>query len=270
MVAPPPEKKGAARRGRGLLMASVSAAAAIAGLSSSVFVLTQTPRSLRQRSPVTLAATGGEDASRRGILLSGAAAGLVASTGAQPAAADWGVRNVFPLNLPDPDPDPFVRRLQKRSWSMEPIFRQRLYLKAMRQGLMQRGELGLGNEKYFVHWTAQKDKQDFYKYDILDNKNFNAAVSQGLLLADKEMTDTEEELMVFVYRKPEDQAYVEENLGVLDRVECTQELIDMIELIKKTPFPEYKPPAKPGKPKEDSVLDAVNKPFQDTFQMPNR
>lgn len=238
----------APRSSRSLLVASFGAAAYFASLSSNAFVSpTQGPR---QRSQVTsLAATAEDDGSRRAMLLSGATAGLVAAAGAQPAAADWGVRNVFPLNLPEPSPNPLIYQLQKKSWSMEPFFRQRLYLKAMRQGLMQRGELGLGNEKYFVHWAP-----DSYRYDILDNKNFQQAVKEGLLLADRDMTDTEEELMVFVYAKPSMQAYVEENLGVLDRVECPQELIDMIEKIKSTPFPP--PPARPTKPKSPEAAMA--------------
>jgi len=158
------------------------------------------------------------------------AAALVALLAAAPSAcADWGVRNVGSVKPPPPDPNPKIRALQAKSWAMEPFTRQRMYLKAMAQ----RMEFGLLNQRYFVHWAP-----DSYKYDVLDQKNFEEATKLGKLLLDSDLSEPTSESVVFIYAKPEDQQWVSDNLGVVDFLEIPAELQKAIEQIKATPFGE--------------------------------
>jgi len=146
----------------------------------------------------------------------------------------WEVRNVMPVEAPVPDENPFIRQLQAKSWQMEPVLRQRNFLKAMKNRLFQKGELGFFQPKYFVHWG-----EDSFKYDILEQKNYNEAQKLGRIRVDADMTEPNEELPVFVYTKPTDQNWVAENLGVFDLVEIPDELQVAIQEIRSIPFPGY-------------------------------
>uniref|UniRef100_A0A7S1W0W4 Uncharacterized protein n=1 Tax=Alexandrium catenella TaxID=2925 RepID=A0A7S1W0W4_ALECA len=136
--------------------------------------------------------------------------------------------NVLPPTPPTPSKDPFILGLQKKSWAVEPFSRQRLYLKAMSQRL----GVGMLNPKYFVHWTA-----DSYKYDVLDQKPWEEAKANGKIILDSDMCDSGSETVVFIYAKPEDRKWVEDNVGISDLIECPEELVQAIEKIKATPFP---------------------------------
>jgi len=159
---------------------------------------------------------------------------LVMSMGLSSAMADWGVRNVLPTDPPNPDPDPFVRRLQEKTWALEPVLRQRMYLKAMQVRLRLSQELGILKNKYFVHWSP-----DIYKYDILEEEQFKEATRKGKLLTDVDMTEPSSELPVFVYTDEKARSFVQDELGVYDLVELPEDLIAAIEQIKATPFPKY-------------------------------
>lgn len=174
----------------------------------------------------------------RGSFLSAAAALLA---GAPSAHADWGVRNVMPTDPPIPSPNAFIRKLQAKSWALEPILRQRSYLKAMKQRLYAQSQLGFGKNKYFVHWSL-----DSYKYDILEENQFNEATRLGLLLVDSDMSEPTAELPVFLYKNATDQAYVADKLGVYDLVELPDELVQAIEEVKIKKFDASRYDVKPG------------------------
>eukprot|EP00419_Tripos_fusus_P023952 CAMPEP_0172717078 /NCGR_PEP_ID=MMETSP1074-20121228/70278_1 /TAXON_ID=2916 /ORGANISM="Ceratium fusus, Strain PA161109" /LENGTH=226 /DNA_ID=CAMNT_0013541927 /DNA_START=86 /DNA_END=766 /DNA_ORIENTATION=+ len=165
---------------------------------------------------------------RARLLLPVLAAPLGLAVDVPRASADWGVRTTLPVEELEPDPDPWVRSLQAKSWANEPWTRQRIYLSAVAL----RMNIGMFNKRYFVHWTPES-----YKYDLLDENGFKDAKLAGKLLIDSDMTDPKTNTLVFIYAKPEDQAWVEKNGGVVDTIEMPQSEKDAIEQIRRTPFP---------------------------------
>jgi len=149
---------------------------------------------------------------------------------ASPSFADWGVRNQASTKPPKPDKDPFIRSLQAKSWAMEPIFRQRLYLRAVEQRVKNENP-GFFTKKFFVHYSP-----DSKYFDILDEGNFNEANKLGKLLTDSDLTDPTSDLVVYLYATPKDQKWVAENIGVADYVEYPADLIQAIDELKANPF----------------------------------
>jgi len=186
--------------------------------------VTQRPQQQLQQLP----ATADESSPRARLLLPALAALMGLDASAPPVNADWGVRITMPFEYPEPDPDPWVRSLQAKSWANEPWTRQRIYLLAVAQRL----EIGILNKRYFVHWSPES-----YKYDVLDDQAFKDAKQAGKLLVDSDMTEPSSNTLVFIYAKPGDQAWVEEKIGVKDTVEIPDADKEVIEQIRTTPFP---------------------------------
>lgn len=175
-----------------------------------------------------------ETRSRRSILgREGSALAALASVllGADNSRADWGVRNLMPTDPPVPSDNDFIRSLQKKSWELEPVFRTRLYLKAVKQKLSMAGELGLFNYKYFVRYPNEP-----YKFDILDEPNYKEAVKSGKVFEDSVYSNPGDEVAVFLYKSPADQEWVYTNLQVCDKVVLPDELIANIEEVKRRKF----------------------------------
>jgi len=170
-----------------------------------------------------------DDGSPRARLLVPALATLIGlDAAAPPVNADWGIRTTMQLNYPEPDPDPWVRSLQAKSWANEPWVRQRLFLKSVAQQL----EIGVFNKGYFVHWSHES-----YKYDVLDDQEFKDAKQAGKVLVDSDMTEPTSDTLVFIYTKPEDREWVEKRIGIKDTAEVPDESKKVIEQIRATPFP---------------------------------
>lgn len=176
----------------------------------------------------TVGRRGGAVALASAVLLAG-----LTVAGAAPA-----VRAVTPgrlLNTPPPIPpkpssNAFIRALQAKSWALEPFTRQRNYLKAV---LIQDVGQGIFNPKFVIHWSP-----DSYKWDVMDEANFKEAKLQGKLLIDSDLSDPGSEMTIYLYQNNEAREYCQTKIGVEQVIEGPDDLIEAVEIIKKTPFGE--------------------------------
>lgn len=156
------------------------------------------------------------------------------------------VRN-FPAEVipPRPSRDPKIYALQVKSWAMEPIFRSRLYLQAMKQRLSM-DTWGVFSARNFVHWGSDGD--NWWKYDVLDGDAMRQVVEEGKVLLDSDMTDRGNELTVYIYASDKDREAVQKTANILDLVEVPDDLKEFIKKCRETPIGPY-----PG-PFPDKVL----------------
>lgn len=132
-----------------------------------------------------------------------------------------------------PSDNPYIRRMQKLSWEMQPIFRAQAYLSAVTTRLNGASLLGVFEKKTFVHWDESS-----YKYDMLEEKVYKQAFELGKIKQDLKISDPPNDLNVFIYNSPADRAYVDKEFGIKDIIELPNDLQKTIEEIKKIPFPE--------------------------------
>jgi len=230
--------------GRGLRLAWLSAllGAAVAGLSAPFSWAWAAGSSLRsgaeQRdrasAPTARAASSPSSSDHLPALgrRSAASAALLAALGAAPAARGYeGVRNTPDPFSPDPSDNPFIRKLQAKTWAMQSSIRQRAWLKAM---MKQRQDNKFYAPFSIVRWSNNGNDQ--YKYDILEDGNFKEANTQGKVLAEQEMSDPLNDLVVYVYVNDEARDYTQKTVGVYDTIECPDDLIEAIAEVKKNPF----------------------------------
>jgi len=151
--------------------------------------------------------------------------------------------NVLPPIPPKPSPNKFIRGLQERAWQKEPFMRMRLYLEAVTQRFLVTYESNIFDSKKYIHWSTDLNNPNIYKFDVMNKDNYNEAASKSLILIDSDMTDKANGIEVFVYKDEEARDYCQSNLIIEDLVQIPTELQNAIEVIKKTPFPEYKEPA---------------------------
>lgn len=222
----------------------------------------------RHRLPSATAATAGAMLQRRELAAS-AASGLLLGLPDAPARAEAPApldgQQVRLPKPPKPNPDPFVRKLQEQEWKKEPYDQMRLYLGAVQQRFVASFETTIFNQKIFVHWDV-----DSYKFDVMDRNTFNEAGKRGLLLVDSDMSDADWGFQVFVYKDEEARKFCQKNLVQEDYIEIPATVQYVIEYVRKTPFPEYKPlPRKPRPPKtpeqekasEGGLADMLNNFF---------
>eukprot|EP00440_Ansanella_granifera_P053163 gb/GFBE01057639.1/.p1 GENE.gb/GFBE01057639.1/~~gb/GFBE01057639.1/.p1 ORF type:complete len:270 (+),score=54.95 gb/GFBE01057639.1/:1-810(+) len=159
---------------------------------------------------------------------------------APPTAAE--PPNVLEPIPPKPNKNPVIRKYQELSWKLEPYDRMRLYLQAVSQRFIATLETSIFNSLFYIHWAPGLDSvPNVYKFDIMDRSNYNEAVKQGKILIDSDLTFAEDGIEVYVYKDEEARDYCQKNLVIKDLVVIPKDLQDAIEIIKSTPFPEYKP-----------------------------
>eukprot|EP00933_Yihiella_yeosuensis_P077181 TRINITY_DN87386_c0_g1_i1.p1 TRINITY_DN87386_c0_g1~~TRINITY_DN87386_c0_g1_i1.p1 ORF type:complete len:287 (+),score=56.23 TRINITY_DN87386_c0_g1_i1:96-956(+) len=189
---------------------------------------------------------------RRGFAAAAAAVAslLLASGGSlsKPARAFFGngefdLRDVVPPIPPKPSRNPFIRRLQEKSWQLEPWARMHNFLKVTRTKFSSEGPFSA--YRVFVHW---KPAPDNFKFDIMNQDNFKEAARLGKIVIDTDMTGSGgkdwNDIEVYAYKDDEARQYCQEKLIIEDLCEIPFELQEAILTIMKTPFPEYVPPKK--------------------------
>ncbi|CAE7389641.1 ATP4A [Symbiodinium sp. CCMP2456] len=120
--------------------------------------------------------------------------------------------------------------------------------------------------KYFIHWTAEPDSEEFFKFDVVDRDNYNEvptkdsvvldaharrdksatellsklqAARSGQILIDSDISEPEEGIEVYVYKNAEARAELGKAILIQDLVIVPKELQDAIRVIQATPFPPY-------------------------------
>uniref|UniRef100_A0A6T1IIG6 Uncharacterized protein n=1 Tax=Alexandrium monilatum TaxID=311494 RepID=A0A6T1IIG6_9DINO len=179
--------------------------------------------------------------SRRSAAAAGAAAAAAALAGIAPAAhADQFILPYMKPGNPDkldyrdpdfppvPDEDPFVRKLQAKSWAMEPIIRTRLFLMEEKRRVQPNP---FADYKFFV-----KRVDSSTQWDVLDEASWKSASELGKVLLDNDLSFRREEWESFVYATDKDQEWVARNLNVTDIVEMPPELVEKIRLIGTRKF----------------------------------
>mmetsp|Transcript_82971 Transcript_82971/g.231498 ORF Transcript_82971/g.231498 Transcript_82971/m.231498 type:complete len:233 (-) Transcript_82971:86-784(-) len=134
-----------------------------------------------------------------------------------------------PDSPPVPSSDPFIRRLQAKSWALEPYSRTRIYLEAVKRKIQPNPFM---NKKYFVRWAP-----DLNSFDVLNEKSRNEAVDLGKILKDNDLSNDGDEFEAFTYASEEDRAWVKKNLPVDDAfIELPSKLVETIKKIKSQKF----------------------------------
>jgi hypothetical protein len=151
-----------------------------------------------------------------------------------------------------------IRKLQEQDWKKEPYDQMRLYLGAVQQRFVANFETTIFNQKIFVHWDVES-----YKFDVMNKDTFNEAGKRGLLLLDSDMSDAEWGYQIFVYKDEEARKFCQKNLVQEDYIEIPSSVQYVIEYVRATPFPEYKPP--PRKPRPPKSPEEEEKASQGGF-----
>jgi len=169
----------------------------------------------------------------------GAAAVFFAALCAGASTASAERPNVLPPVPPKPSKNKVIYDLQVQSWKAEPYDRMRLYLQAVTQRFIQELEASAFGGKYFIHWTAEPDSEEFFKFDVVDRDNYNEAARSGQILIDSDISEPEEGIEVYVYKNAEARAELAKTILIQDLVIVPKELQDAIRVIQATPFPPY-------------------------------
>eukprot|EP00930_Biecheleria_cincta_P061391 TRINITY_DN46966_c0_g1_i1.p1 TRINITY_DN46966_c0_g1~~TRINITY_DN46966_c0_g1_i1.p1 ORF type:complete len:350 (-),score=62.88 TRINITY_DN46966_c0_g1_i1:55-1017(-) len=200
---------------------------------------------------------------QRRELAASAASGLLLGLPAAPARAEAPApipgQQVRLPKPPKPSPDPVIRKRQEQEWKKEPYDQMRLYLGAVKQRFVASFEETIWNQKIFVHWDV-----DSYKFDVMDRNTFNEAGKRGLLLVDSDMSDRDWGYQIFVYKDEEARKFCQKNLVTEDYIEIPSNVQYVIEYVRRTPFPEYKPKP-PRKPRADKPPEAAQGGFPNLF-----
>ncbi|CAE7863814.1 ATP4A [Symbiodinium necroappetens] len=158
----------------------------------------------------------------------GAAAVFFAALCAGASTASAERPNVLPPVPPKPSKNKFIYDLQVQSWKAEPYDRMRLYLQAVTQRFVQELEASAFGGKYFIHWTAEPDSEEFFKFDVVDRDNYNEAARSGQILIDSDISEPEEGIEVYVYKNAEARAELGKTILIQDLVIVPKELQDAI------------------------------------------
>lgn len=95
--------------------------------------------------------------------------------------------------------------------------------------------------KIFVHWRTGAD---CFNYDVMDKDTYEEAARNKKLFFDTDMSNIGVDLDVFVYKDDEAREWCNKNLNVEDVVTMPEELQEIIQVVRATPFPEYEEPTK--------------------------
>mmetsp|Transcript_70015 Transcript_70015/g.161962 ORF Transcript_70015/g.161962 Transcript_70015/m.161962 type:complete len:233 (+) Transcript_70015:31-729(+) len=129
---------------------------------------------------------------------------------------------------PVPDENPFIRKMQAKSWAMEPIIRTRLYIMNEKRRVQPNP---FADKKFLVKWA-----NDSTRFDVLNEKAYNEASSLGKVLKDEELSYAREDFDCYMYASPQDQEWVNTKLNVYSTIALPEELLKTLEKLRSQKF----------------------------------
>lgn len=131
---------------------------------------------------------------------------------------------------PEPDKNDFIRKLQEKTWEMQPVIRTREYLFRTFQEKYQPNPFASQAEQRFaVRQASNKDA-----WDVLDNASFQENFGLGKIIIDTELTS--KDFTTYAYTSSVDQDAVRKAATPCGAIELPTDLKQRIELIKSRKF----------------------------------